>query len=78
MMRQNKTKLNKTKYISKNIKYINQIRTTRTQVIQIKEEPWRKTHLAYGTQLVWYLINPSVPTQQDSMIIKVIKIFNSS
>ena len=35
--------------------------------MQIKEEPRREIHLAYGTQLGWYLTGPLVPTQQDSM-----------
>ena len=69
MMRYNKTKLNKAKHISKNMEHINKLRITRTQIIKtlIKEKPWRETHLAYGTQLGWYLTGLSVPTQQDSM-----------
>ena len=45
--------------------------------IQIREESWKGTHLAYGTQLGWYLTSPSVPTQQERMIIKRIKYINS-
>ena len=38
----------------------------------------KKDYLSYRTQLGWYLTGPSMPTQQDSMIIKGIKIFNNS
>ena len=51
------------------MEHINKLRITRTQIIKtlIKEKPWRETHLAYGTQLGWYLTGLLVPTQQDSM-----------
>ena len=64
-MRHNKTKLTKEKHISKHVKQINQIKSNKnTRKIQIKEKPWRETHLTYGTQLDWYLTGPFVPTQQ--------------
>ena len=68
MMRHNKTKLNKAKHISKHVKQIHQIMSNKnTRKIQIKEKPWRDTHLPYGAQLDWYLTGPLEPTQQDSM-----------
>ena len=41
-------------------------------------EPWREIHLAYGTQIGWYLTDPSVPTTQIlSWEKKRIKEYNS-
>ena len=80
MVRHNKTKLNKEKHISKHIWHVNKIKNKKdtSYKTQIKEESWRETHLAYWTQLGWYLTGPTVPTQQDQVIIKGIKVFNSS
>ena len=48
---------------------------TKPKLRKIHEE---RLTLLMETQLVRYFTGPLVPTQQDSMIIKGIKIFNSS